>query len=907
MSLRLASLCLLLLLLWPAWGQAGAVARADIEEGRARLIVEWSEPVQVQRRATAKGFMLTFSRPLPSLASTLDRLPSALGRLQILNPTALQLVPAPHVAARINLLDKRRLLIELSAGGGNASGEADDDAKGSPRRLVPEAVDTDDGHAAGDDAAGGHDAAATKATPARQDRPGTNEASHLEHPTVETRLSLTARAMDEGVDLDFRGLGGTPPAAAFVRGGELRVLFLGEVADIAADRGALIAATADVVRSVRQEPHPRATVLRFTLVRPVKAVMRPIDGGWRLRLSERPLPAKAIGLSPSASGTLAIGADATVAFIDPIVGDRLDVLLFDNGPIVLEPAAYVDFEALPALQGGVLRSKIDRLDVVGTDAGVILSRPGGLHLSDHDRETTLAVSGHAQSPDARHGAVPSPSAPLIGLAAFATPEPGAFVARQQDLLRTIDTDASTGRRDRWGDLARLHLAHGFADEADGLLGPSADDGLDALRAVAAIMAGDTGLAATRLAPFAAVADPELDLWRGVLAAKEGRWREAERLLGPAEALLRIYPSVLRAEIGLLRAEAALETGAIGQALARLLAHKGLPLTPKAGAERALLEARAHIADGDTKRAQELWRETADDAPLAERSAARAALAASLYATGEASAADAVAVLEPEAPSWRGLAEEADLLLRLARLERDAKHYGDALDHLRDAAERADDPALSPTAARELAATLRAALDATAPLAPLDQLLLLRRHRAYLPDDAAGTDLVAGLSRRLVEAGFTDAGRMLLAGNMPEASDSKASSGFVRVPGPQTIERLSADELRDAARVAFAANDWNAVVQAARPLVMALDPSRTLDADDAMLVLRLAVAEARVGDAAAARKLAARFAPALDEPRYRALLTLAADTPDLAGGAQAALEGLETWRGKQRQLDALMIP
>ncbi len=898
MPLRLASLCLLFLLLWPALGHAGVVARADIKEGRARLVIEWSEPVEVQRRATAKGFMLTFSRPLPALADTLDRLPGALGRLQILNPTALQLVPAPHVTARVNLLDKRRLLIELSAGGEKASSDVDDDAKGPPRRLVPEVTGTDDGRAAGNGAAGGaSDAAAAK------DHPDTVRAPRPERPTVVKRLSLAAEATDGGdVDLDFRGLGGTPPAAAFVRGGELRVLFLGEVADIAADRAAFVEGAADVIRSVRQEPHPRATILRFTLVRPIEAVMRPIEGGWRLRLSERPLPAKATRLAPSTSGTLRIGADATIPFVDPVVGDRLDVLLFDDGPIILEPAAYVDFEALPALQGGVLRSKIDRLDVVGTNAGVTLSRPGGLHLS----EPGDAASGHTQSPDARHGAVPPPGTPLIGLAAFASPDPGAFIARRQDLLRTIGADASNERQGRWGDLARLHLAHGLADEASGLLGPSADDGLDALRGVAAIVGGNTGLAATRLAPFAAVADSELDLWRGVLAAKEGRWREAERLLGPAEALLGTYPATLKAEIGLLRAEAALETGAIGRAFTRLQALKGSDLTPKAGAERALLEARAHVADGDAKRAQELWRTTADDAPLAERSAARAALAASLYAAGEISAADAVTVLNPEAPSWRGLAEEADLLLRLARLERDAKHYGDALDHLRDAAERADDPALSPTAGRELASTLRATLDATAPLAPLDQLLLLRRHQAYLPDDAAGADLVATLGRRLIAAGFAETGRRLLAGDTAEASALNEASGFARVPGPREIERLSAGELRDAARVAFAAEDWRAVVQAARPLVTALDPTQTLDADDGLLVVQLAIAEARVGNAAAARKLTARFAPALDEPRYRALLSLAADTPDLAGGVQTALGGLETWRAKQRQLDALKV-
>ena len=904
MPLRLASLCLLLLLLWPAMGHAGALAGADIKEGRARLVIEWSEPVEVQRRATAKGFILTFSRPLPALAGTLDRLPGALGRLQILNPTALQLVPAPRVAARVNLLDKRRLLIELLAEDEKASSNVDDDSKGPPRRLVPKATDTSDSRAASKGAAGASDTAA-----ATQERPSsTTEARHLERPTAEKRLSLAAKATDGGVDLDFRGLGGTPPAAAFVRGGELRVLFLGEVADIVADRGALIDGAAEIIRSVRQEPHPSATILRFTLIRPIEAVMRPIEGGWRLRLSEAPLPAKATRLTPSTSGTLAaIGADASVAFVDPIVGDRLDILLFDNGPIVLEPAAYVDFEALSALQGGVLRSNIDRLDVAGTDAGVIVSRPGGLRLSDPSN-IEFAVSGHARSPDARRGVVLPPKTTLIGLAAFATPDPGAFIARQQDLLRTIDADASAGRQARWGDLARLHLAHGLADEATGLLGPSADDGLDALRAVAAITAGDTGLAATRLAPFAAVADPELDLWRGVLAAKEDRWREAERLLGPAETLLGTYPATLRAEIGLLRAEAALEAGSIGQAFARLQALKEVPLTPKAGAERALLEARAHVADGDTKRARELWHATAVDAPLAERSAARAALAESLHAAGEADAADAVDILKPEIPSWRGLTGEADLLLRLARLERDAGHYGDALDHLRDAAERAGDPTLSPVAEDELAATLRSALDATAPLAPLDQLLLLRRHRTYLSDDAAGADLVAGLGRRLIAAGFADAGRTLLTDDAAEIFALQEAGGPVRVPGPREIERLPAGELRDAARVAFAAEDWRAVVQAARPLVMALDPAQMLDADDGLLVVQLAIAEARAGNAAAARKLAARFAPALDEPRYRTLLALAADTPDFAGGPQAALGGLETWQAKQRQLDALdMLP
>ena len=939
----LARFFLAFLLLLPSLALAGeAVVDTVVEADSARLTIAWPAPIAVQKQVVAKGYLLTLDHSLPDLGGALAVLPPALGAVKVMDDRRLRLTPAADATVGIKVLNGRKLVVAFErlplkaahppfpkgehAGQRSPAHQAVKTAEVRHAKVPHAPVDA---HGNADDAGGGDDMREvgfdlrTHADLSHDEAPTATDPPELARfiPFEVGSLRVEARRRDGGLDLHFCWPGPVP-AAAFERGGDLWIAFAAYADAIAADRRNMIEEAGSFIRSIHQERHPEGTVLRLTLVRPLEAAMTPGADGWTLRLGEGAAPPRPVPLRPSPDGAFFVDGEAVLDLPQSPEGEALRLALASDGPVTVPSADHDGVRFLKAIQGGVIQPEAAGVRVDLTVQGVrvgpsLVPAPVPTQASTLKARPTAAIDVHAPapaprpvaSPDTPHAAIPARPTEPIGLARVTSDHAPDFAAQRQAILAGLPGDPALGRAARWRALARVYLARRLPEEAYALLQGDEGDEAQALRGVALLLMDRPAKAAQGLAPFAAVLDPELDLWRGVLAAQEGRWEEAHTRLQAAAPLLEGYSKDLQAEVGLLGARAAVETGEVGAAFDLSRRLKALPLSARDEARRRLIEADAYRREGDLDRATATW-EAMEGSPLAEKGEAARAEAAALRAAGRIDAAGAADLLGRGAALWRGLANEASLLRALADHEKAAGRTGEALDRLARLQDLAAEQDAAPLL-RERGKLLLAAVDGTARGTPgaLDNLLLLRRHRDALPDGDEATGSLRRLKDRLAIEGFigpaaglaSEFGLSSEAGldpmGEPVGDPLALYAGLLAAGEPKrarlALERVSPLDLPQAAETAFAGGDWAGVVQAAGPVAASLDPARPLDEAESLLVLRLAVALARRNDASAARRLAARFKGALGQGRYEALLALLA-RPDLDGDTARVVPLIGVW-------------
>ena len=232
--------------------------------------------------------------------------------------------------------------------------------------------------------------------------------------TSELCVAIHATAESARVVLDVEP---RPGAAVLWRAGALWVVLdrpVGavEIRSTAADGEAL-------VRGVRREPHPTATLLRIETREPVDAETDPSPGGWILSLrpgepEAKVDPARIVRLENEKA--LAIEADARlVALPAALFGGEVAVLAAREKLAGGGPRRFVDLEFLPATQGIAWRAVADDLRVRRSDGRWIFDRPGGLRLAPRDEaggatsgslvSRTHAAGGAASRSDATAGQV----------------------------------------------------------------------------------------------------------------------------------------------------------------------------------------------------------------------------------------------------------------------------------------------------------------------------------------------------------------------------------------------------------------------------------------------------------------------------------------------------------------------
>lgn len=248
--------------------------------------------------------------------------------------------------------------------------------------------------------------------------------------------ALAVRSSDAAAELTLRWRHPVA-AAAFARAGRLWLLFDHPSAaspDLAAVAGSPFA-------TLRHEPHPDLLVLSMELP-PAPTSLSRRKSTWTLNVGGTPsIPADAVTLDAT-SGDLRIAAAARlVGFDDPIVGDRLGVVLLADSPRGAPLGRRLPWvEVLPSVQGVAWKLRADEAQPRLADAMVVLAAPRAPLPALRGREPEplapdastdpappaapeeAAVADSAQAPP--HDLRASPEASEAADEMLAAPEPG---------------------------------------------------------------------------------------------------------------------------------------------------------------------------------------------------------------------------------------------------------------------------------------------------------------------------------------------------------------------------------------------------------------------------------------------------------------------------------------------------
>jgi hypothetical protein len=543
------------------------------------------------------------------------------------------------------------------------------------------------------------------------------------------------------------------------------------------------------------------------------------------------------------------------------------------------------------------------------------------------------------------------AAPL-GLARFAPATRDSLADRRVFWQRRVLNAAAGDRPAALLDLARFFLAHALAAEALAVLGVVAEpaDAPDSgqlerarqgLTGAAQLLMDRPDEAAAGLEAPALDGDPEVALWRAVLDGARADWPRAAQELERSERTLDGYPAPLQLRLGLPAVRIAIEAGNQDAATGLLGRLKALKLGPSERARVAFVDGLASARRGAIDDADRIWgalEQNQDDPTRIDAGYARVQM---LLDAGRLTPAEALAKLLAARPHWRPHPREPAMLDGLARLylrtgepSQALRSWRELLSHFPDAPDRArivkamrdslvatllpadgagigalrayalyrEFPELVPDGAlgdrlhRRLAAQL-ASLDLIEPAAGLVGPLIEHlkgpdkaETGAYLaelwlraPDPAAA---LAALDHSEVEGDLPQpltAQRRMLRARALAAQDQPAAALALLADGADLPQR------RLRAEILWQTRDWPQLIGALEDLLPArADPGAPLTEADQDLVIRLALAYARQGQAQALRELRARFAEAMHGQAGEPAFLMATLTPGRPGQPEAAL-------------------
>jgi hypothetical protein len=398
--------------------------RTGRHEGFQRLVVEGPAVSGLELRLEPGRVEIAGPpRSLPAIAAALQRLGSVVGPVTVEGDRLrAELAPGARVVRQRGRRDQ--LLLDLHgppAPRGSAKPGAEADATPRPTPTGSPA----DGAAR----PSGAGKAAERAAPSASGCPRAPGSAAL---CVVVRTTSTTAELLLAVEP-------RPGAAVLWRAGALWVVLdrpIDEVEIATASPGGEA-----LVRGVRREPHPTATLLRVETRGPVAVEVDPSEEGWILRLrpaGEEPVvePDRIVRLEDPPA--LAIEADARLVVLPAaLLGTEVTVLAAKDELEGVGPRRFVDVEFLAAAQGAAWRAVSDDLRVRRRGGRWLIDRPGGLRLTplaaEADRASPQVVTslpggvGAGASAAASEGS--ARTEPIVGSSPRLPPPSGGAAAR----------------------------------------------------------------------------------------------------------------------------------------------------------------------------------------------------------------------------------------------------------------------------------------------------------------------------------------------------------------------------------------------------------------------------------------------------------------------------------------------
>jgi hypothetical protein len=351
---------------------------------------------------------------------------------------------------------------------------------------------------------------------------------------------------------------GTAPAAVFSRRGAVWAVFATS-ADLRLNAASVPAGfkartyRVDGAALLRIEP-PAGMTLSAEADGPVWTI-RVAPTGLRPQRFVRPERVSATDTKTRIEALL-VGAAGIVWFRDPVIGDEISVVTA-YGPATASVTARDFVEAsLPATAHGLaVLPRADDVDVTLTGERVIVSMTGrGANSLEASSDSAQSIGDSAQ-------------------AAFIDFEKWGGLSGEEWYRKRnqLEARAAAAPLDTLQgatallDMARFYLGHGLAFEALGTLRLAASQRPDVeqstqfigLRGVANAIAGRHREADADLSRGRLRADESAAVWRGLSAARAGKWEQAYQAFGAAENAFEDYPREWSSRFRAAAAEAAL--------------------------------------------------------------------------------------------------------------------------------------------------------------------------------------------------------------------------------------------------------------------------------------------------------------------------------------------------------------
>jgi tetratricopeptide (TPR) repeat protein len=562
-------------------------------------------------------------------------------------------------------------------------------------------------------------------------------------------VAVELRRHGDGLRLFFPFAEKTP-AAVFQRADTLWLVF-----DTAApiDVDPLNNDPSQTIRSADISREGDAQVVRLRLERPRLASVDAEEGGWSVSLGDamQNVTAGRTSLSipfekPHKAHWLA----------DPDIGDKL-LVVTGLGPSrgLLRSQDFVDLRAIASAHGIAVQPYADDVQAELSVDKVLLARPGGLTLSEADPPKTQRVA----------------RALTFDTSAWSVNRSADYIPRQFELIRAAAQSSFVQRTAHRVDLARFYFSRQMFAEAKSVLDTAiADERPTAanptplvLRAIANIMLGRFDAALKDLNDPAVGNQNDAQIWRALVASRQGRWAEAREAFRYVEAALGSLPLELQ-QVALRDAlRASIEVGDFDGAAKRLNDFQVIGVSPDIEPFVTVLTGRLAEASGRAHDALAAYRTAAASEQRPAAAAAKLRELSLRYAMGDIKKDELINELEMLTTSWRGDETEVEALLKLARLYTGESRYRDAFTVMRVSMRAHPTSDVTRTMQDEASKTfdnlfLSGKGDA---LPAIEALSLFYDYRELTPIGRRGDEMIRKLAERLVTVDLLDQASELL--------------------------------------------------------------------------------------------------------------------------------------------------
>ena len=458
------------------------------------------------------------------------------------------------------------------------------------------------------------------------------------------------------------------------------------------------------------------------------------------------------------------GSGSVLKLRDPSSGENLHVVTgFGPARGFVKGQRLVDFSTLISAHGIALAEHVDDLQLARDEAFVYISSNRGLVLSNSEA-ARADVSGLTNSSGGGRET-------FLNLQELRSKTPVTFIKKRQELERKLSKFDDLMAIQSQLALSKLLVANGYAFEALGhlqIIEVSAPEfarsrEFRTLYSAAEYFAGRPDPAFRRLDHPEFEQDPDASLWRGLAAARSGRWREAEDALDLGNTVASDYGPNIQQLLHLESAEISMLDQQFGAASAALAQINPAYLDDEGIARYNLLRGKIAVARNRPDEAFEAFKvaQETDYLPIAHD-----AWLQDIKLRQQENIIDvdaAIDELEGLTTIWRGDDIELNGLRTLAHLYVDKGEYRNAFETLRSAASSDPSSDISRVLQEEMNAVFSSLfLDGKVDeLSAIKALSLYYDFRELTPVGRRGDEMVRRLADKLVEVDLLDRAADLL--------------------------------------------------------------------------------------------------------------------------------------------------